>query len=81
MLAALAQRAMLTVGNDSGVCHLAAAAGCPVIVLFSGGTDPERCAPRGRLVRVIAEPDLVGLSAERVIADALAILREPQAAA
>jgi len=81
LLAALAQRAALTVGNDSGVCHLAAAAGCPVIVLFAGGTDPERCAPRGRLVRVLAEPDLAALAAETVIAEAAAILRAPKAAA
>ena len=58
LLGALAQRAALTVGNDTGVCHLAAAAGCPVIVLFSGGTDPARCAPRGRLVKVIAAAEL-----------------------
>ena len=56
LLGALAQRAALTVGNDTGVCHLAAAAGCPVIVLFSGGTDPARCAPRGRCVKVMAAP-------------------------
>ena len=58
LLAALAQRARLTIGNDTGVCHLAAAAGCPVIVLFSRASDPARHAPRGRLVRVFAAPDL-----------------------
>jgi ADP-heptose:LPS heptosyltransferase len=77
LLGALAQRAALTVGNDSGVCHLAAAAECPVIVLFAGGTDPERCAPRGRLVRILAEPDLAALAADTVIAEAAAILRPP----
>jgi ADP-heptose:LPS heptosyltransferase len=81
VLAALAQRAVLTVGNDSGTCHLAAAADCPVIVLFAGGTDPERCAPRGRLVRVLAQPDLAMLAAETVIGEAAAILRAPKAAA
>jgi ADP-heptose:LPS heptosyltransferase len=74
LLGALAQHAVLTVGNDTGTCHLAAAAGCPVIVLFSGGTDPARCAPRGRLVGVIAEPDLRRLPADAVIARALAVL-------
>src|SRR4029077_5628574 len=39
-LGALAQRAALTIGNDTGVCHLAAAAGCPVVVLFSRTSDP-----------------------------------------
>jgi ADP-heptose:LPS heptosyltransferase len=77
----LAQQAALTVGNDSGVCHLAAAADCPVVVLFAAGTDPERCAPRGRLVRVLAEPDLSALPTETVVAEAAAILRAPKAAA
>jgi ADP-heptose:LPS heptosyltransferase len=81
LLAALAQRASLTVGNDSGVCHLAAAADCPVIVLFAGSTDPARCAPRGRLVRIFAEPNPAGLAAQTVIAEAAAILRVPKAAA
>jgi ADP-heptose:LPS heptosyltransferase len=75
LLGALAQRAVLTVGNETGVCHLAAASGCPVIVLFSGGTDPARCAPRGRHVEVIAVADLRNLAPERVIAPSLAILK------
>ncbi len=74
-LAALAQRAALTVGNDTGVCHLAAAAGCPVVVLFSRESDPARCAPRGALVRVLAAPDLTDLAAETVIAAALTLSR------
>ncbi len=74
LLAALCQRARLTIGNDTGVCHLAAAAGCPVIVLFSRASDPARHAPRGRLVRVLAEPDLDDLAAETVIAEAVDIL-------
>ncbi len=40
------------VGNDSGVTHLAAALGIPVIGLF-GGTDPAIWAPRGRHVHVL----------------------------
>jgi ADP-heptose:LPS heptosyltransferase len=75
LLAALARRARLTIGNDTGVCHLAAAAGCPVIVLFSRASDPARHAPRGRLVRVFAAPDLEDLAAETVIAEAFGILQ------
>ena len=68
---ALAQRAALTVGNDTGVPHLAAAAGSPVVVLFSSATAPDWCAPRGRKVRVLAVPDLADdLTAEAVIAAA-----------
>lgn len=45
-------RARLYVGNDSGVTHLAAAVGTPVLALF-GPTDPARWAPRGPNVRVV----------------------------
>jgi ADP-heptose:LPS heptosyltransferase len=34
------------IGNDSGITHLAAAAGCPVIALF-GPSDPVVWGPRG----------------------------------
>jgi ADP-heptose:LPS heptosyltransferase len=71
---ALAQRAALTIGNDTGVCHLAAAADCIVLVLFSSASDPAWCAPRGRLVRVLAEPDLNDLGIDRVLAEAAALL-------
>jgi len=37
----------LTVGNDSGLIHLADALGVPALVLF-GPTDPKRTAPRSR---------------------------------
>ncbi len=68
LLGALAQHARLTIGNDTGVCHLAAAAGCPVIVLFSSASDPAKCAPRGRMVRVLIEPDLQRLAVDTVVA-------------
>jgi len=42
----------LYVGNDSGVSHLAAAAGCPTVALF-GPTDPAVWAPRGPEVSVV----------------------------
>ncbi len=44
-------RANVYIGNDSGISHLAAACGVPVVVLF-GSTDPRVWAPRGR-VRVL----------------------------
>ena len=46
-LAALARAAALTIGNDTGATHVAAASGHPVVVLFSAASDPTLCAPRG----------------------------------
>jgi heptosyltransferase III len=50
-LACWLARARLYIGNDSGVTHLAAAVGTPVLALF-GPTDPQVWAPRGPHVRV-----------------------------
>ncbi len=61
---ALAARARIAIGNDTGPMHLAAAAGCPCVVLFSGASDPALSAPRGpggtwpRLLRVENLSDL-----------------------
>ena len=46
-LFAVAARARLAVGNDTGPMHIAAAAGCPSVVLFSADSDPLLTAPRG----------------------------------
>lgn len=48
-LACALASARLYVGNDSGISHLAAAAGCPAVVLF-GPTDPVVWRPLGRKV-------------------------------
>ena len=50
-LACWLARARLYIGNDSGITHLAAAVGTPVLALF-GPTDPRVWAPRGEHVRV-----------------------------
>jgi ADP-heptose:LPS heptosyltransferase len=55
IVAALAHLAAGFVGNDSGVSHLAAAAGCPGVVLF-GPTDPARWHPLGDITVVRREP-------------------------
>jgi ADP-heptose:LPS heptosyltransferase len=52
VLAALLERAEFFLGNDSGVAHLAAAAGCPSLVLF-GPSDPQVWAPRGDRVKIL----------------------------
>ncbi len=65
-LAGLAAHAVMAVGNDTGPMHLAAAVGCPGVVLFSGESDPALTAPRGMAVLRVA--DLAGLTVERVAA-------------
>src|ERR1035437_9107333 len=50
-LACWLAKARVFIGNDSGITHLAAAVGTPVLALF-GPTDPEVWAPRGQHVRV-----------------------------
>jgi heptosyltransferase-3 len=50
-LACWLAKARLYIGNDSGITHLAAAVGTPVLALF-GPTNPEVWAPRGPYVRV-----------------------------
>lgn len=45
----------LFVGHDSGISHLAAAAGAPCVLLF-GPTDPEIWAPANPGVRVLTAP-------------------------
>lgn len=65
-LGGLAARARLAVGNDTGPMHLAAAVGCPSVVLFSGHSDPALTGPRGAWVRVLREAHLADLPVERV---------------
>jgi heptosyltransferase II len=50
--AALCARAALTVSNDSGLAHLAAATGAPTVVVF-GSTCSAWTAPLGPRVRVV----------------------------
>ncbi|MGD0436944.1 MAG: glycosyltransferase family 9 protein [Bryobacteraceae bacterium] len=45
--------ARLYIGNDSGITHLAAAVGTPVVAIF-GPTDPAVWAPRGECVEIVA---------------------------
>jgi ADP-heptose:LPS heptosyltransferase len=75
VLGALLSQAGLYVGNDSGVTHLAAAAGAPTLALF-GPTDPATWAPVGPRVEVARSPDarmsgldsaLVDAAAERLL--------------
>lgn len=55
-LAALLARCRLFLGHDSGISHLAAAAGAPCLLLF-GPTDPAVWAPSNPQVAILTVPD------------------------
>jgi ADP-heptose:LPS heptosyltransferase len=74
-VAGLARAARCFVGNDSGVSHLAAAAGAMGFAMF-GPTDPARWRPLGN-VRVIRRDPLVALT----VGEAAATINEAGLAA
>ncbi|MBS0965171.1 glycosyltransferase family 9 protein [Acetobacter okinawensis] len=82
--AAMLARCALYVGNDSGLMHLAAAAGTPTLGLF-GPSRASEYAPTGALTRWVEAPGpegqapITGLSVECVSNAALALLRQTQA--
>jgi ADP-heptose:LPS heptosyltransferase len=83
-LAALAGRAAMAVGNDTGPMHLAAAVGCPGVVLFGRYSDPALTAPPG--MTVLRAPVLADLPTDRVAAalpqghtDRLFAISQPEA--
>ena len=76
-IAACLSRSSLFVGNDSGLMHLAAAAGAPTLGLF-GPTNAAEYAPAGRRARAVIGPgaDMTTISVEQVLAAADALLRQ-----
>jgi heptosyltransferase-3 len=73
-LAAVLERSIF-IGHDSGISHLAAAAGANCVLLF-GPTDPKIWAPRNNSVRVLNAPNgmLTDLEVEAVEAALAAAL-------
>lgn len=65
-LATLARGAKTVIGNDTGPMHLAAAAGAPTLVLFSGASDPALSAPQGEKVAVLRRDPLSALTVDEV---------------
>jgi heptosyltransferase III len=51
-LAAILAGANAYIGNDCGITHLAAAAGCPTVAVF-GATDPKVWAPVGGQIKIV----------------------------
>jgi ADP-heptose:LPS heptosyltransferase len=77
-VAAALRRAVLFVGNDSGLMHLAAACGTPTLGLF-GPTEAGEYGPAGpRAKAVLADGrSMEGLPAARVVAAAESLLAAP----
>jgi heptosyltransferase-2 len=55
--AAWLKGAWAALGNDSGLCHLAAACGTPTLALF-GPTDAANCGPVGPRAATLRLPDV-----------------------
>jgi ADP-heptose:LPS heptosyltransferase len=73
-------RARLFVGNDSGVSHIAAAMGVPVLALFGPSNDAQWC-PVGPGVKILRAPapqerSLEAIPEELVLHEILAELRK-----
>lgn len=75
-VAALLRRADLVLCNDTGVMHVACAAGARVLAIF-GLTDPVRWAPKSPGLRVVRAPggDLRSLDPQTVVREAEDYLR------
>ncbi len=73
--------ARLYIGNDSGISHLAAAVGTPVVAIF-GPTDPKIWTPGGPMVRAVRALDeqLSSVTVEEVL-EAIRSLLPPPASA
>jgi ADP-heptose:LPS heptosyltransferase len=73
-------RARLFIGNDSGLMHMAAAAGTPTLGLF-GPTPAAEYAPCGRSAAAVArDGNMTTLAIEDVLEAALPLLAEREAA-
>lgn len=73
-VAALLSRCDLMIGNDSGISHLAAAAGAPVLALF-GPTDPVLWRPSGAAVERVAASALEEITVAMVYERVMDMLR------
>jgi ADP-heptose:LPS heptosyltransferase len=71
--AACLERATLFIGNDSGLMHLAAAAGAPTIGLF-GPTDAAIYGPTGRRAVAVVADSMQAISVDQAVAAARTLL-------
>ena len=78
-VAACFARSALYIGNDSGLMHLAAAAGAPTLGLF-GPTPAPEYAPSGPRAAAVLSRDgtMAGLTVAAALATAIALLEGPK---
>ncbi len=69
-LAGVLRRCRLLLGNDSGISHLAAAVGTPVVALF-GPTSPQVWRPLGSGVRVLRFSEATVVRVKEVVREIL----------
>lgn len=72
-VAAVLERSALFIGNNSGLMHLAAAAGAPTIGLF-GPTDAAIYAPAGRCATAVVGPSMDAITVQQVVEAARSLL-------
>jgi len=65
-VSACLERASLFIGNDSGLMHMAAAAGAPTIGLF-GPTDATTYSPAGRCTLAVTGPSMAAITVQQVV--------------
>ncbi len=68
-------RASLFIGNDSGLMHMAAAAGAPTLGLF-GPTDADVYGPVGRSAIAVRGADMAAITVDLVVAAAHGLLSD-----
>jgi ADP-heptose:LPS heptosyltransferase len=80
---ALGEIANFAVGEDTGLMHLAAAAGAPVLVFMPRSADPDRTGPRGpagvTVLRVDSFPNLAPEDVDKALASLGAYNARPTA--
>jgi ADP-heptose:LPS heptosyltransferase len=78
-VSACLERAALFLGNDSGLMHMAAAAGAPTIGLF-GPTDAATYGPSGPRAMAVTGPSMTAISVDQVFTAATTLLAQPRTA-
>ena len=73
--AAVIKQCRLFISNDSGIAHVAAGVGTPLVVVF-GPTDVRRIAPQGKRVCILPKPshDVRDVTTTDVLAQAEKVL-------